>query len=480
MTVVVCGGGLAGLAAATVLAEQGVPVTLVERERYLGGRLGAWDDQLVDGTRFQMERGFHAFFRQYANVRALLRRVDPDLRRLVPLEDYPILGPRGAESFAGLPKTAPFNVVELVRRTRSLGLRDLARVDALRATAMLCYGEHTYARWDALSARDYLDSLRFPPDARRALFDVFAHSFFNPEEDFSAAELLMQFHFYFLGNRDGLLFDVLDRPFGRALLEPLRAYLEARGVRFRLGEAVSRVALASGGAQVAIDGSAPLDADAVVLALDVSALRRVVAASPALAPSLRASVETLDVTRPFVVWRLWLDLPARADRAPFAGTAAAGRRGPGSAGGLLDNISLFERLEDESRAWAARTGGSVVELHAYAVPSELSEDEVRRDLRAGLDALYPELAGARTIDERFLWRRDCPAFAPGSHALRPTVQTHHPELALAGDFVKLPFPSALMERAVSSGFLAANHLLRRDAQPVVPASSRGLLAALRL
>ena len=33
-------------------------------------------------------------------------------------------------------------------------------------------------------------SLRFPPAARQMLFDVFAHSFFNPEEQYSAAELL--------------------------------------------------------------------------------------------------------------------------------------------------------------------------------------------------------------------------------------------------------------------------------------------------
>jgi hypothetical protein len=31
-----------------------------------------------------MSRGFHAFFRQYSNLRALLRRVDPDLRSVVP------------------------------------------------------------------------------------------------------------------------------------------------------------------------------------------------------------------------------------------------------------------------------------------------------------------------------------------------------------------------------------------------------------
>ena len=37
---VVVGGGIAGLAAATGLAERGVRVTLLEREPYLGGRVG--------------------------------------------------------------------------------------------------------------------------------------------------------------------------------------------------------------------------------------------------------------------------------------------------------------------------------------------------------------------------------------------------------------------------------------------------------
>ena len=44
--------------------------------------------------------------------------------------------------------------------------------------------------------------------ARRMMFDVFSHSFFNPEEHMSAADLLMMFHFYFSGNPEGLIFDV--------------------------------------------------------------------------------------------------------------------------------------------------------------------------------------------------------------------------------------------------------------------------------
>ncbi len=59
--VLVVGGGIAGLAAATVLAERGVRVTLAEATDRPGGRVAAWP--LADGR--TMSRGFHAFFRQY-------------------------------------------------------------------------------------------------------------------------------------------------------------------------------------------------------------------------------------------------------------------------------------------------------------------------------------------------------------------------------------------------------------------------------
>lgn len=471
-SVAVCGGGLAGVAAATVLAERGARVTLLEKEPYLGGRVGAWSDRLGDGEPFQMERGFHAFFRQYYNLRALLRRVDPALEALRPLDDYPILGPDGAmQSFKELPTAPPWNVLAVATRSPALRLRDLLRVDARAALTMLAYDpRRTYARWDHVTARAYLDSLRFPERARRLLFDVFCHSFFNAEEELSAAELLMMFHFYFCGNPEGLVFEVARRPFAAAIWEPYRRWLAARGVDVRLSTAVRAIARVDGRLRVDAAGAA-VDADAVVLALSVPALKDVVRRSPDLhAADFARRVGALATTRPFAVWRLWLDRRPAPDRAPFVGTAGVG---------LLESISLYHRLEDESARFAARTGGAVVELHGYALTPDMDEDAVRADLLAGLHALYPETRAARILHERFLVRADCPAFTPGSHALRPTVETPHPDLALAGDCIKLPFPSALMERAAASGILAANHLLRAldvTPEPIRTVPRRGLLA----
>ena len=129
--VVVVGGGIAGLAAATVLAEAGVRVTLLEATDRLGGRVAAW--QLPDGR--TMSRGFHAFFRQYYNLRALLKRVDPRLDFLRPIEDYPLQRPDGMrDSFAGLPTTPPWSVLRFVMRSPAFTLRSLSRVNVPAAS----------------------------------------------------------------------------------------------------------------------------------------------------------------------------------------------------------------------------------------------------------------------------------------------------------------------------------------------------------
>jgi isorenieratene synthase len=472
-TVTVVGGGIAGVAAAMVLAERGATVTLLEANAELGGRVSAWTDTLADGQRFEMERGFHAFFRQYYNLRALLRRIDPTLARLTPVTDYPLLGPDGAvESFAGLPKLPIVNLISLIRRSSSMTLREALRVDNTLGQAMMAYDPvATYANYDHLTAREFLDRLGFPPRARQMLFDVFSHSFFNPEDEFSAAELMMMFHFYFIGNPEGIVFDVLDGPFSTRLWQPMQRHLAQLGAQIQLGTTVTRIARDGAHMQVHTNTGCHT-ADAVILAPHLPGLQRIVAASPELDAAWRTNIAGQSVTNPFAVWRLWLDRPCAPGRAPFVGTTGLG---------LLDNISLYHLFEDESRSWAARTGGSVVELHAYALPPGLCDDAIKADLLATLHLLYPETRAARVLEERYLVRQDCPAFRPGEATLRPRVATPEPGLLLAGDFVHTDFPTALMERAASTGMLAANTLLTRwgaAEEPLWSVVPRGLLAPL--
>ncbi len=448
--VAVVGGGIAGLAAATGLAERGVGVDVVEREPHLGGRVGGWSETLDDGTPVAMNRGFHAFFRQYYNLRKLLGRIDPTLSMLTPVDDYPLVDAHGRrDTFRGLPRTPPFNALAFAMRSPTFRLRDLVRLNARAAAPLAAVSvPDTYHRLDHVDAETFLRAINFPEAARHLAFEVFSRSFFARPAELSAAELATMFHIYFLGSSEGLVFDVAAANFDVALWNPLRAYLETRGVRFRTGVAVTEV---REGTRFALrcSSGATLHADGVVLATDVAALQRIVGNSPNLGDQAwRDRIAALRTAPPFVVQRLWLDRPVNPDRAPFLGT-----------GGLppLDNVSVLERYEREAADWRVRTGGSVVELHAYAAAGpEVTEQLVKR-----LHELYPETARARVVGERVLCHDDCPRFAPGDFAERPGVTTPHDALMLAGDGIRIDLPVALMERAATTGWAAANRLLER-------------------
>lgn len=469
----VVGGGIAGLAAAAVLAERGVKVTLFEADERLGGRVSAWP---LPGGR-TMSRGFHAFFRQYYNLRTLLMRVDPALERLVPVEDYPLQRPDGLrDSFSNIPRTPPWSILAFVAQSPTFTLRSLMQVNVAAALELLQVRfPETYSAYDGESAAAFLDRLRFPQAARDLALEVFARSFFADPNSFAAGELVAMFHTYFLGSAEGLVFDVPDDDYDSVLWQPLGAYLGDMGVEVRAGTRVQGLEVEDDRATVQLD-SGSLDLDAVVLATDPRAARQLAATtrSPEL-DQWRQSVAATRNAPPFVVVRLWLESMVDADRPPFLGTSGYGP---------LDNVSVLERFEAGARTWSAENGGSVVELHAYAADPAVIGDpgaaaEVAAELERQLHRVFPETAAIGVAQREVLVRDDCSVFEPTGWSARPGVQTPSPRLVLAGDWVRCDYPVALMERAATTGYLAANALLDRwgvRGQDVWTVPMRGLLA----
>ena len=449
--VVVAGGGIAGIAAAVGLAERAVPVIIVEPHDQLGGRVRSWP--VTHGNdHVTMSRGFHAFFRQYYNLRALLRRVDPDLQSLVEVADYPLILAGGhTDSFATIPRIPPLNIAAFVAQSPSFGFRDLAAVDAPAALELLDVDfPSTFSRYDGESATDFLDRLQFPAAARHLALEVFSRSFFAHPDDFSAGEMVAMFHTYFLGSSEGLIFDVPREDYDSCLWSPLRRYLERLGAEVRTGDKVAWIDAKHEQPRIGLESGAEFEAAALVLATDPATLRRLAVESALGDEAWRERAAAICTAPPFAVWRLWLNRGVAPDRPAFLGTSGFGP---------LDNISVLERFEEGSRSWSAAHGGSVVELHAYALVEQQDERGLKDRLLAELRRAYPELQGASIVAEEWLVNDDCPLLDTRPWEQRLTVATPHPRVVLAGDGIRCDFPVALMERAATTGFLAANHLL---------------------
>ena len=452
-SVTVIGGGIAGLNAAAVLADRGVDVTVLEAGPRLGGRVSAWP--LPDGR--TMSRGFHAFFRQYYNLRDLLRRADPDLDRLTPIADYPLTRRGGAtDSFAAIPTTPPFNLAGFVVTSPTFPLSALPEIDIAAACELIDVDfPASFARYDGESAAAFLDRLRFPAAARHLALEVFARSFFADPDDFSAGELVAMFHTYFAGSSEGLLFDVPVDDYDTALWTPLASHLSELGVHLATGRRATGLHQRAPSRWTVTTDSGDLDSDAVVLAADPAAARTLIATlttEGAPAADWSDRVATTRSAPPFAVLRLWFAEAVDPCRPAFLGTSGFAH---------LDNVSVVDRFEAGAARWAAEHGGSVVELHAYALPPDASGrgKEIAAGLLADLQEIYPETAELPILAEELLISADCGLTDTRPWSERPDVETPHPGLVLAGDWVRCPVPVALMERAATTGALAANSLL---------------------
>lgn len=166
-------------------------------------------------------------------------------------------------------------------------------------------------------------------------------------------------------------------------------------------------------------------------------------------------VEKLAVADPFAVARFWLDRDFEWPHSWFA--SLSGYR-------LTDSITLYHRIQQQFIEWHQKTGGSVVELHAYCYkekefPTQL---DLLTTFEQELYEIVPSLKDAKILHRELVNQKNFSGYPPGSYADRPESCCGVPNLFFAGDWVKMPFPCGLMERAISSGLLAANNILHKE------------------
>jgi len=483
-SVVVVGGGLAGMSAAIRLASRGFRVRLVEREGYLGGKVGAWPIRL-DGEEVVVEHGFHGFFLQYYNLYLLFAEAGIDVADFPLVDDYAIDAADGrSEGMRGYPRTPPWNVLSMARHSPFLNMAEARRMtgfSTMRDAFVLFHPRDARERWDGISFAELSQRMGLTGTGFDAVFKVFGHSFFSDSATVSAAEIVKNFHFFFFANPEGLLFRYSRKDFEQTIWTPLRRHLEGLGGIVETGSEVLSIDTAPAGFALAVrehDGVITRrDAGRLVLAADVPAVKRIVGASTGLAgrderfASFARAVDGMPGPQPYAVVRLWGDRDCLPSRAAF--TSLFGHE-------PLDSISVYHRMEDGSRSWVARHGGGVFELHAYTPPADEARDPERLEetLIDRMRAAFPELR-EMTIRHRYRQVKwDFPGFPVGKGPHQLGTTTAVPGVYLAGDWVRMDAPVALMEGAVASGIAAANAVfaeerLARD--PIWSVPAQGVL-----
>lgn len=218
-----------------------------------------------------------------------------------------------------------------------------------------------------------------------------------------------------------------------------------------------------------------LSADYYVVATDVPGVQRLFnQMQGSVSGRVREQIAALAVADPFAVCRFWLDRDFDWSYSDF--TSLSGYR-------LTDSITLYHRIQTPYIAWAEKTGGSVVELHAYCYKE--AEFPTQADLLTTFEQelyeIVPSLRQATILHRELVNQKNFSGYPPNSYANRPETTTGVNNLFFAGDWVKMPFPCGLMERAVSSGLLAANAIVQQEGlqrRPLLSVNPEGLLKGL--
>lgn len=446
--VAVVGAGVAGLAAATALAEAGQRVLVLEARGVLGGRATAFADR---ETGELVDNGQHVLFGCYYETFALLRRIGAEENvRVQPSLEVPFLDLTGVRSVLRCPALpSPAHLLAGVLGWDALGWAERLRVlrlavPLMRARAALARGER---ETEPGTVSAWLTRYGQRGRLREWLWEPLAVAALNQSPDEAAAAPFVRVLAQMFGpDRTASSMVLPLRPLHETYAIPARRYIEARGGEVRTN-ALARIRIEAGRvAGVDVRGE-QIAVPRVIAAVPWFALERLIAGDTAPLSATLSAASSM-ASKPIVTVNLWYDrtvmddafvgLPGREMQWVFDKRQAFGER--------ASHLSLVASGADRL------VGSDTPTLVALAAR------EVAAAIPGARDAV---LVRGTVIREK----RATFSLAPGQPA-RPGVITPIGGLFLAGDWIDTGLPGTI-ESAALAGHLAAAALLHpeRGAKP---------------
>jgi squalene-associated FAD-dependent desaturase len=450
--VVVVGAGLAGLSAALECADLGARVTVLERQRRLGGLTWSFSRNGVS-----MDNGQHVFLACCDAYLGFLDRIGSagDVVAPQPL-DVPVVAPGAIGPVVGrlrrqdLP--VPLHLARALLGYRHITVRErLALGRVLAALYRLDLEDHSL---DSVTFGSWLSAHGQSEAAIAAVWDLITVPTVNLfASEVSLAVAAMVFKTGLLSARQASDIGWSAIPLGRLHGERAAAALHSAGVAVHQAQRVTGVEDDGDTAWRVSTSDGPLSADGVVVAL----------------PHEEAAV----VVPPWVEGRAsWTTLGSSAivdvhlvfDRPVTDWPIMAGHSSPVQ---WVFDRTASSGLEQSSHQYLA------VSLSAADQLLSRSPEELVRSIVPALGQLLPAVSRACLVDAAVTKeRRATFRAAPGSQSLRPPTATGRAGLVLAGAWTDTGWP-ATMEGAVRSGVSAAQALAedavtRRWLSPPIP------------
>jgi zeta-carotene desaturase len=431
--VAVIGGGVAGLAAATRLAEAGRRVLVLEARGQLGGRATAFSDR---ETGELVDNGQHVLFGCYRETFRLLRRIGAEGNvRVQPSLEVPYLDESGRRSVLRCPPLpSPLHLVAGIFTWDALSWGERLTVLRVVGPLLAARRKDEYRRKETVDA--WLTRHGQRGRLREWLWEPLAVAALNQSPKEASAEPFVKVLAEMFGpSRTDASLVLPLKPLHEMYALPAKRYLESRGGEVRLN-ALARVRIQAGRvAGVDVRGE-PLSISRVVAAVPWFALESLLAGDVAPMAPIVAAASAM-ASKPIVTVNLWYDravmddvfvgLPGREMQWVFDKRRAFGE--------AASHLSLVASGAD------ALVGADTATLVALAA----------REVAASIPGARAAVLKRGTVIRE---RRATFSLAPGEPA-RPGVKTPVEGLLLAGDWIETGLPGTI-ESAAAAGHLAAD------------------------
>ncbi len=451
--VVVVGAGWAGLGATYHLAKQGYDVTLLEASAYPGGLVAGWKTK--QGR--SVEGGIHGFWYPYRNIFSLVKelKLDP----FTPFTRSSQYSPFGLEVespiFQHEPRLPTPLGTFIYTRFQRLPLIDrLSALPLLYAVVDFDNSHEAWQKYDKVTARElfkqYGVSARLYKEAFEPMLLV---GLFAPGEQCSAAAALGMLYYFILAHQPD--FDVVwcRGTVGAKIFQPWIEQIEQAGGKVLTNKRVTDLVLDSEGkAKGVVCDEEVFTADAVILGVSVSGIKKIVNSSETLSKYAEfqnlSNLGGIDV----LATRLWfdrkIDIPLPSN-ACFGFDATTGWT-------FFDLNTLHDEYQDEP--------GSVIEADFYHANQLLpqSDEQIINKVHRDLGICVSGFRNAKIVDSSVIRvRQGVTHFAPGSYQHLLRAKTNIPHLYMSGDWIITNHGSWSQEKAYVTGLEAANLVVQQ-------------------